>query len=210
LNKIFLQILILVPTRFLDTKEEALLKDSLMEIRFHGRGGQGAWTASQLLAYGGLKEKKYVQSFPTFGPEREGAPVQAFTRISDEPIIIHSMVYEPEIVVVLDSTLLGPEVVEGVNSETVLVVNTEGSPQQVKEDLGLMENDVWVVNATELAMKILGRPITNTAVLGALLKARSVIELESLLEAIKERFPERLRERNMRLVQEAYREARNR
>jgi len=186
------------------------LKDSLIEIRFHGRGGQGAWTASQLLAYGGLKEKKYVQSFPTFGPEREGAPVQAFTRISDKPIVIHSMVYEPEIVVVLDSTLLGPRVVDGVNSETVLVVNTEGSPQQIKEKLRSAGNEVWVVNATELAMKILGRPITNTAVLGALLKARKVIELESLLEAIKERFSGSVGENNVRLVKEAYREARNR
>lgn len=185
------------------------MKDSLIEIRFHGRGGQGAWTASQLLAYGGLKEKKYVQSFPTFGPEREGAPVQAFTRISDKPIIIHSMVYEPDIVVVLDSTLLGPEVVEGVSSETVLVVNTEETPQQIKEKLGLAGNDVWVVNATELAMKMLGRPITNTAVLGALLKARRVIELESLLEAVKERFTGRVGESNVMLVEEAYKEARN-
>jgi len=185
------------------------LKDSLIEIRFHGRGGQGAWTASQLLAYGGLKEKKYVQSFPTFGPEREGAPVQAFTRISDKPIIIHSMVYEPDIVVVLDSTLLGPEVVEGVSSETVLVVNTEETPQQIKEKLGLAGNEVWVVNATELAMKMLGRPITNTAVLGALLKAKRVIELESLLEAVKERFTGRVGESNVTLVEEAYKEARN-
>jgi 2-oxoacid:acceptor oxidoreductase gamma subunit (pyruvate/2-ketoisovalerate family) len=185
------------------------LKNSLIEIRFHGRGGQGAWTASQLLAYGGLKEKKYVQSFPTFGPEREGAPVQAFTRISDEPIIIHSMVYEPDVVVVLDSTLLGPEVVEGVSQETVLVINTEEAPQQIKEKLGLAGNEVWVVNATEMAMKILGRPITNTAVLGALLKARKVIELESLLEAVKERFPGRVGESNVTLVEEAYKEARN-
>ena len=185
------------------------MKDSLIEIRFHGRGGQGAWTASQLLAYGGLKEKKYVQSFPTFGPEREGAPVQAFTRISDKPIIIHSMVYEPDIVVVLDSTLLGPEVIEGVSPETVLVINTEATPQQIKEKLGLAGNEVWVVNATDLAMKMLGRPITNTAVLGALLKARRIIELESLLEAVKERFTGRVGESNVTLVEEAYKEARN-
>ena len=180
------------------------MKDSLIEIRFHGRGGQGAWTASQLLAYGGLKEKKYVQSFPTFGPEREGAPVQAFTRLSDKPIVLHSMVYEPDIVVVLDSTLLGPEVIEGVSQETVLVVNTEETPQQIKQKLGLAENEVWVVNATELAMKILGRPITNTAVLGALLKARKVIELKSLLEAVKERFPGETGEMNAKAAQAAY------
>ena len=198
----------MVKRSFLDTEED-ILKDSLIEIRFHGRGGQGAWTASQLLAHAGLKEKKYVQSFPTFGPEREGAPVQAFTRISDKPIIIHSMVYEPDIVVVLDSTLLGSDITEGIRQETILVVNSEDTTQQIKEKLGLKANDVWVVNATDLAIKILGRPITNTAILGVLLKARKVIGLESLLEAIKERFPGRVGELNVKLVEEAYKEARN-
>ncbi|MFB0544033.1 MAG: 2-oxoacid:acceptor oxidoreductase family protein [Candidatus Bathyarchaeia archaeon] len=186
------------------------LKEELIEIRFHGRGGQGAWTASLLLAYGGLKEKKYVQSFPTFGPEREGAPIQAFTRISDRPIDIHSMVYEPDIVVVLDPTLLGPGVVEGVSRETLLIINSEEDPQFIKKKLGLEGNEVWVINATELAMEILGRPITNTAVLGALLKARKVIGLESLLQAVRERFPGRIGEMNVKLVEEAYKEARNR
>jgi len=203
-----LQILILVLRSFLDT-EGSVLSDGLMEVRFHGRGGQGAWTASQLLAYGGLKEKKYVQSFPTFGPEREGAPVQAFTRISDRPVILHSMVYEPDIVVVLDSTLLGPYITEGVRQGTILVVNTEETSQQIREKLGLKGNTVWVVNATDLAMKILGRPITNTAILGVLLKAKKIIELQSLLEAIRERFPGRVGELNVRLVEEAYKEAKN-
>ena len=185
------------------------MKEDLIEIRFHGRGGQGAWTASLLLAYGGLKEKKYVQSFPAFGPERAGAPIQAFTRISNRPIDIHSRVYEPDIVVVLDPTLLGPGVAEGVSKETLLVVNSEEDPQRVREELGLEGNEVWVVNATELAMKILGQPITNTAVLGALLKAKKVIGLESLLEAVKDRFPGRIGEMNVRLVEEAYKGARN-
>ncbi len=185
------------------------MKDGLVEIRFHGRGGQGVWTASQLLAHGGLREGKYVQSFPTFGPEREGAPIQAFTRISDDPIITHSMVYEPDIVVVLDSTLLGSGVVEGVSRETALVVNSTESPQQIRGKVGLVGNEMWVVSATELAMKILGRPITNTAVLGALLRAKKVIELESLLEVVAERFPGRVGEMNVKLIEEAYREARN-
>jgi len=186
------------------------LEERLIEVRFHGRGGQGAWTASQLLALGGLKEGKHVQSFPTFGPERAGAPIQAFTRISDRPINLHSRVYEPDIVVVLDPTLLGPGVAEGVSRGTLLVVNTGEGPQEVRKVLGLKENEVWVVDATELAMRILGRPITNTAVLGALLRAREVISLESLLEAVRERFPGRVGELNVKLVQEAYREARNR
>ena len=180
-----------------------------IEIRFHGRGGQGAWTASQLLAYGGLKEKKNVQSFPAFGPERAGAPIQAFTRISDKAINIHSKVYKPDIVVVLDPTLLGPEVSAGVAEETLFVVNTEEDPQRVRGKLGLEKNEVWVVKATELAMEILGRPITNTAVLAALLKARRIIGLESLLEAVRDRFPGRVGELNVKLMGKAFEEARN-
>ena len=88
------------------------MRDSLIEIRFHGRGGQGAWTASLLLAQAGLKEEKFIQSFPAFGPERAGAPITAFTRISEEPIHIHSSVYEPDLELVLDPTLMGPAVVE--------------------------------------------------------------------------------------------------
>lgn len=183
--------------------------EGILEVRFHGRGGQGAWTASQLLAYGGMKEKKYVQSFPTFGPEREGAPIQAFTRISDAPITIHSMVYEPDVVVVLDPTLVGPQVVDGINQQTVLVINTDQTAKVMKEKLRVADNDVWVVNATELAMKILGRPITNTAILGALLKAKRIIELDSLIEAIRDRFSGTLAEMNVKLVQEAYQVARH-
>ena len=97
----------------------------LKEVRFHGRGGQGAWTASLLLAQAALKENKYIQSFPAFGPERAGAPITAFTRISDDPIHIHSSIYEPDVVVVLDPTLLGPAVIEGMKSETILVVTTD-------------------------------------------------------------------------------------
>ena len=86
------------------------MTSGLTEVRFHGRGGQGAWTASRLLAQAGLKEKRFIQSFPSFGPERAGAPITAFTRISDTPIHIHSSVYEPDVVVVLDPTLLGTSV----------------------------------------------------------------------------------------------------
>lgn len=183
-----------------------LLKD-VIEVRFHGRGGQGAWTASQLLAYSGLKEKRFVQSFPAFGPEREGAPIQAFTRISSKPITLHSMVYSPDIVVVLDETLLGADVVQGIDRDTLMVVNTSMSPSQVRVKLGIKNNTVWVVAATDLAIKTLGRPIVNTAMLGALVKASGVIGIGSLVEAIRERFTGQLAERNVALVQEAQQEA---
>ncbi len=181
----------------------------LIEVRFHGRGGQGAWTASHILAMAALKEGKYVQSFPTFGPEREGAPIMAFTRISEDPINIHSGVYEPDAVVVLDPTLLGPMVLEGFKDETVLVTNSRHTPKEVARTLRLKPARVWTVDATSLAMEIMGRHVTNTAMLGALVKAVPVVELDSLFEAVRERFGTRpkVAELNVRLVQRAYEEA---
>lgn len=183
------------------------MSGKLIEVRFHGRGGQGAWTASLLLAQAGLKEKKFIQSFPTFGPERAGAPILAFTRISDEPIRLHSSVYEPDVVVVLDPTLLGPSVVEGVKKDTKLIVNTSQTPADVKEKLGIERNETWVVDATGLAMKLLGRPITNTAMLGAVIRASGVVKLESVLGVTKERFTGKVMEQNLELINAAYKEA---
>ena len=176
----------------------------LTEVRFHGRGGQGAWTASLLLAQAGLKEERYIQSFPTFGPERAGAPITAYTRISDEPIRLHSSVYEPDIVVVLDPTLLGPAVSVGVKSDTKLAVNTSQTPSEVRDMLGIGEVDTWVLDATSLALKVLGRPITNTAMLGAVVKATGVVKLDSLLAVVKERFSGRIGDLNVKLIETAH------
>jgi 2-oxoacid:acceptor oxidoreductase gamma subunit (pyruvate/2-ketoisovalerate family) len=183
------------------------LTEELTEVRFHGRGGQGAWTASLLLAQAGLREQRHIQSFPAFGPERAGAPITAFTRISDGPIYIHSSVYEPDVVVVLDPTLLGPAVVQGVRQTTKIVVNTNQSPSELKEGLGVGEVEAWVLDATSLALKVLGRPITNTAMLGVVVKATGMVKLESLFEVVKERFPGRIGEMNIELVKTAYEEA---
>ena len=182
------------------------MKGNLIEVRFHGRGGQGAWTASLLLAQAGLKEDRYIQSFPAFGPERAGAPITAYTRISDEPILLHSSVYEPDIVVVLDPTLLGPAVVEGVKPGTKLVVNTSQTSAEVKEGLELVDIEMWVLNATSLALKVLRRPITNTAMLGAVVKATGIVKLDSMLAVVKERFPGRIGDLNLEVVETAYKE----
>jgi 2-oxoacid:acceptor oxidoreductase gamma subunit (pyruvate/2-ketoisovalerate family) len=182
------------------------LKDKLVEVRFHGRGGQGAWTASLLLAQAGLKEEKNIQSFPAFGPERAGAPITAFTRISDDKIELHSSVYEPDVVVVLDPTLLGPSVAEGVKPDTRLVVNTTDKPEDVRKKLGLEGTETWVLDATSLALKVLGRPITNTAMLGAVVRATGVVKLDSLMEVVKERFSGKIGEQNLQLIETAYEE----
>jgi len=180
--------------------------DGLYEIRFHGRGGQGAWTASLLLAQAGLLEGKQIQSFPAFGPERAGAPMTAFTRISEKPIQIHSSVYEPDMAVVLDPTLLGSAVAEGLKPSSKVVVNTTETPAAVKKKLGV-KNEVWVVDATGMAMRIMGVNITNTAVLGAVVKASGSVKIDSVLAVVKERFQGKVRDQNLEVVETAYKEA---
>jgi len=180
------------------------------EVRWHGRGGQGAWTASELLAKAAIHEGKYIQSFPEFGPERMGAPLRAYTRISDKPINLHCAIYTPDVVVVLDPTLLKTvPVAEGLSEEGILVVNTRENPAEVRGEFNLTRRNVWTVPATDIAVKILGQPITNTAMLGAVARAARIVNLESLEKAIRERFPPKIAEKNFEVVKEAYREARS-
>jgi len=183
---------------------------TLKEFRWHGRGGQGAWTASELLARAAINEGKYIQSFPEFGPERMGAPVKAYTRISDEPIRLHCAVYNPTLAAVMDPTLLVTvPVTDGLGEEGILIVNSPKDPKRIKEELKMTEGTVWTVSATDLAMRILGRPITNTAMLGAVARATDVVKMESIEKAVKDRFPGPLAEKNIGVIKEAYKEAKS-
>ena len=180
----------------------------LREFRWHGRGGQGAWTASELLARAAIHEGKYIQSFPEFGPERMGAPVKAYTRISDEPIRLHCAVYNPNLAVVMDPTLLATiPVTQGLDENGILIVNTPKEPKTMKEELKMTKGTVWTVPATDIAMRILGRAITNTAMLGVVARATGIVKMESIEKAMHERFPSVLAEKNMGIVKEAYKEA---
>jgi 2-oxoacid:acceptor oxidoreductase gamma subunit (pyruvate/2-ketoisovalerate family) len=180
----------------------------LKEFRWHGRGGQGAWTASELLARAAIHEGKYIQSFPEFGPERMGAPVKAYTRISDEPIRLHCAVYSPNLAIVMDPTLLATvPVTKGLDENGVLIVNTPKQPQALKKELNMTKGKVWTVPATELAMRVLGRAITNTAMLGVVARVTGVVNMESIEKAVHERFPEPLAEKNIAVIKEAYKEA---
>ncbi len=184
---------------------------SMIEFRWHGRGGQGAWTASELLARTALDEGKYIQSFPEFGPERMGAPVTAFTRISTEPIRLHCAIYEPDVVVVLDNTLLkSVQVTSGLNrDEDVLIINSPEEPGALKEKLKVTKGKVWTVPATEIALRILGAPITNTALLGCVAKATNIVTLEGIQKTLKGRFRADLAEKNFAVIREAYVEAKS-
>lgn len=181
----------------------------LVEVRWHGRGGQGVVTVSRLLAYAALLDGKYVQAFPEFGPERRGAPVTGYTRISDEPIRIHSYIYNPDIVVVVDPTIMGSiDVTKGLAENGIIVANTEKSPEDLKSQLGAEKAKVYTVNAVRIALDILGRPIYNTAMLGALIKASPLVSLDSLSRVVKERFPGAIGEKNVAVIKRAYEEAR--
>ena len=143
------------PIRLKDSWRVGMLK-KILEVRWHGRGGQGAWTASELLARAAIYEGKYIQSFPEFGPERMGAPVTAFTRISTEPIRIHCAVYTPNVVAVLDPTLLkAVPFTEGLDEKGTVLINSKDNPAEIRKTLDTKKGKVWTVPATEIAIKIL-------------------------------------------------------
>lgn len=178
----------------------------LQEIRWHGRGGQGAWTASELLAKAAISEGKHVQSFPEFGPERMGAPLAAYTRIDTKPIKLHCSIYNPNVVVVLDNTLLKTvNVTRGLSEDGVIVINTPDSPAKLRPKLKTTAY-VWTVPATDIAVRILNVPITNTAMLGAVTRATSATTLASVEKVVKKRFRQELAERNIAVIREAYKE----
>src|SRR5512136_502483 len=163
--------------------------NKILEVRWHGRGGQGAWTASELLARAAIAEGKHIQSFPEFGPERMGAPVTAFTRISTEPIKIHCAVYNPDVVAVLDPTLLkAVKVADGLSEGGNLIINTKESPKETRKMLETNKGKVWTVQASEISMKILGMSITNTAMLGAVARVTGIVSLETIEKMIRGRF----------------------
>ena len=185
----------------------------MIEVRLHGRGGQGVWAASRLLALAAMYAGKNAQSFPFFGPERSGAPVTAFARISDKPIRIHASIERPDIVVVIDRTLIN-RALEGLKEKGILVADSSESPEELRKKFNIPPSvKVCTVNARDLAIKILGRAITNTALLGAFCKAtdEKFVKIDHIIEAIKEFFGERYSEdiinKNIELVKEAYKQA---
>jgi 2-oxoacid:acceptor oxidoreductase gamma subunit (pyruvate/2-ketoisovalerate family) len=191
--------------------ESKLSLKKILEVRWHGRGGQGAWTASELLARAAISEGKFIQSFPEFGPERMGAPVTAFTRISDEPIRLHCAVYSPDVVAVLDPTLLkSVRVADGLSEEGGdIVVNTKDDPTEVRKQLSSGTGKLWTVPATEISIKILGMPITNTAMLGAVARVTGIVSMDSVERMVKGRFRPDVAEKNFAVVKEAYEEVKS-
>jgi pyruvate ferredoxin oxidoreductase gamma subunit len=178
----------------------------MWEIRIHGRGGQGAVTTGQILAIAAFHDGKECQTFPMFGVERTGAPVQAFARISNEKIHTRSQVYNPDVVVVLEVSLLDVvDVTKGLKNNGKIIINTNKSP----EDLPIQGNfKVHTVDATSIALGIFGKPIVNTPMLGAFSAITKLVSLNSLKKAIDERFLKtkgrNIAELNKKAIEEVY------
>lgn len=188
-----------------------------LEIRWHGRGGQGAKTAALLFGEAALDTGMFIQAFPEYGPERMGAPVQAFNRLSDKPIRSYAGIKRPRVVVVLDASLIeSAHVVDGLREDGILLVNTTEKPEELRKRLGLAPTvKVYTVDASKIAMETVGKNVPNTPMLGALVKATGVLSFEQMMEAIKHKLAEKFRggkeqfiEPNLVSVRRAYEEAR--
>ncbi len=179
----------------------------MIEIRWHGRGGQGAVTSVEMLALAAIEEGKFAQGFPSFGPERRGAPLAAFNRVNSKQIRVRSQVYHPDVVVVLDPSLMKyVNVVEGIKPDGILIVNSPKSAEELSELLNF-KGTIGTVDASRIAREELGVPITNTTMLGAVVKATKVIKLDSLKNPIDHRFG-RIAQKNLNALKRAYNETR--
>ena len=187
------------------------MKD-LIEIRWHGRGGQGAKTAALLFADAALSSGKYIQAFPEYGPERMGAPVTSFNRLSSKPILRHSGVANPDVVIVLDPTLMETvDVMEGMNDNGTLIVNTTKTPDEIRSEFSIMAGiKVFTVDASLISQETIGKDIPNTPLLGALIKATGILDFKAMLEETRRKLESKFKSRpeivagNIKAIERAY------
>lgn len=165
------------------------MSNNMIEIRWHGRGGQGAKTASLLLAEAAFDTGKFIQGFPEYGPERMGAPITAYNRISDERCPIHSNIYEPDFVVVVDETLLDAvDVTAGLKEDGAIVINSQKSPEEIKGKLKGYKGGVYTIDAREISMATLGRYFPNTPMLAAVVKVAKLMDEDTFVDAMDKSF----------------------
>ena len=160
-----------------------------IEIRWHGRGGQGAKTAALLLADAAFNTGKYIQGFPEYGPERMGAPITAYNRISDKRITIHSNIYEPDYVVVVDETLIGTiDVASGLKENGAIIVNTDKKPEELRNKMKGFKGKICTINARKISEETIGKNFPNTPMLGAVVKVSKMMPEDKFLGYMKESF----------------------
>ncbi len=182
-----------------------MTNNHMIEIRIHGRGGQGAVTAAELIAIAAFKDGLQAQAFPSFGVERTGAPVESFARIDDRPILTREQIYAPNVLIVQDYTLLSTvDITRGADKKTIMIINTAKAKDELK--INLPENNIYTIDATKIALEIIGKNIVNTVILGAFAKATGLVSLKSLLEAVEEKFAgnENLIAKNIEAIKRAY------
>lgn len=187
----------------------------ILEIRWHGRGGQGTVTAAKVLAEASMAEGKNVQAFPEYGPERMGAPLRAYNRICDKPMTIHCQVTNPAVVAVVDPSLLDSvDVTEGATGDAVFVINTAKEPAELRKKMKLKKTQrIYSVDANAISLATIGRVMPNTPMLGAVAKATGVIKLKTLLEDIRasfgKKFSEVIIKNNLDAASKAYEEVKS-
>ncbi|MFA4834395.1 MAG: pyruvate ferredoxin oxidoreductase subunit gamma [Patescibacteria group bacterium] len=178
----------------------------MKQIRIHGRGGQGVVTAAELIAIAAFADGKEAQAFPSFGVERTGAPIESFARIDDKPIRIREHVYKPDVLIVQDPSLLNTvDITKGAGASTLIIINTAKNKNELK--LNLREENICTVDATKIALEIIGKNIVNTIILGAFARATNLISLDGLKKAIAQKFADKGREiieKNTKAVIKAY------
>jgi len=183
----------------------------MYEVRWHARGGQGAKTAAALVAEVALAEGKYSQGFPEYGPERMGAPIRGYTRISEKPIRVHSAVYYPDAVVVLDETLLDTvDVAENLADDGIIIINTKHDAETIEAKLSHQGAGVYLLDASGISLEEIGRDIPNTPMIGALVKASGRVKLDTVLHdteyKLGKKFPEKVVQGNLTAVRRGFEE----
>ncbi|MCP4633328.1 MAG: pyruvate ferredoxin oxidoreductase subunit gamma [candidate division Zixibacteria bacterium] len=174
----------------------------MKEIRIHGRGGQGAVTAAVLLADAAFHDGKHSQAFPAFGSERMGAPVQSFVRVSDEKIRSRDQIYKPDYLIIQDHTLLTAiDVLNGLKEDGICLIDSEEGPEKFQLNT---KAKVVTIPATKIAREVIGRPIQNTTLVGALCAVTGLISVEAVKQSVKARFPGPVGEKNAEAVQKAF------
>ena len=191
-------------------------KKNIVEVRWHGRGGQGAKTAALLFADAALSEGKFIQAFPEYGPERMGAPVQSFNRLSDEPITLHCAISNPKYVVVLDPTLINKvDVLAGIPEDGKIIINTSKTPDQIKAELNINKIKVYTIDASKIAKETMGRDIPNTPMLGAMAAATGLLDFERLMKDLEQKLRKKFASKqeivagNLTAVKRAYEEVKS-
>lgn len=185
-----------------------------VEIRWHGRGGQGTVTAAKVLADACMSGGRHVQAFPEYGPERAGAPIRAYNRVSEKELRMHCPVVNPKVVAVVDASLLDAiNVADGATDDAVFVINTSKDPKEVREKLKAKASQkVFTVDATKIAIESFGRPMPNSSMLGALNKAISIVTMETLLDDVRgsfgKKFAQKIIDGNLEAVKRGYGEVR--